>query len=507
MGRRWWLVLLMCASVGAQQVDRSDPDAVAAAYVAAVESGEFAAAIELVGEERLRVGLTALIADFGEGQAFDEEFLEFLFRRQDEAPMDAVIRWYMLPGFLVDDHQVGHQDAVPEYHDRRLVFILPRALRAPLALMLVDGEWSVNLRAMHQDRYGAEGGLWLEELDSWADSADRQAEEEPPRRRALRRASRARSALVGVLYGLIEYAGDHGGRLPPATTWRDALVGYPQDAGIPHADTEAADEPLAVAFNAEAGGLLLPDDPDELRLLPLVTLVPGEQANQVFYLAEFEEVAVVLPDLQYVPDEDEGTRAVELETRAVGLAVGQLLRRGVDEPLDEWLAARAEALAAERGVKERLVLLFEGAIAYAAEHDGRLPGAATWCDDLAPHLPETAADGQPVLISPGTIDAECSFAINAAYAGGDLNQIGWRKPKWLFTETAGCARNTAVEDDAPAAAVRWLATSLAHRPVLGAWLVSLRGETYWRPMSAAGFLPGPPAPMLGEPPPAVPGIW
>lgn len=504
MGRRWWLVLLMCASVGAQQVDRGDPEAVAAAYLAALEAGEFAAAIELVGEERLRAELTAVLNQLADEVPVDDYTVAAMLLREAERPQDAVFRLLLLPGFLVDDGERAMRDEATNQDELRLFVDTPLQHRALLVMVRVDGEWSVNLRSMHQDRYGAEGGLWLEWLDSWADSADRQAEEEPPRRRALRRASRARSALGGVLYGLLEYAGDHGGRLPPATTWRDALVGYPQDAGIPHADTEAADEPLAVAFNAEAGGLLLPDDPDELRLLPLVTLVPGEQANQVFYLAEFEEVAVVLPDLQYVPDEDEGTRAVELETRAVGLAVGQLLRRGVDEPLDEWLAARAEALAAERGVKERLVLLFEGAIAYAAEHDGRLPGAATWCDDLAPHLPETAADGRPVLISPGTIDAECSFAINAAYAGGDLNQIGWRKPKWLFTETAGCARNTAVEDDAPAAAVRWLATSLAYRPVLGAWLVSLRGEAYWRPVSATRFHP---APMLGGPQTAVPGMW
>ena len=49
---------------------------------------------------------------------------------------------------------------------------------------------------------------------------------------------------------------------------------------------------------------------------------------------------------------------------------------------------------------------------YADEHEGRLPAAETWCDDLLPYI-----RGEEAFLCPAAPDLQCAYAFNAALSG------------------------------------------------------------------------------------------
>ena len=58
------------------------------------------------------------------------------------------------------------------------------------------------------------------------------------------------------------------------------------------------------------------------------------------------------------------------------------------------------------------------ALAYAQQHDGRLPQGETWCDELRAYT-----KGEDVFTCPEVPDLRCGYAYNAALSGVDAESI------------------------------------------------------------------------------------
>jgi prepilin-type processing-associated H-X9-DG protein len=72
---------------------------------------------------------------------------------------------------------------------------------------------------------------------------------------------------------------------------------------------------------------------------------------------------------------------------------------------------------------------------YANDHDGRLPEADHWCDQVQVYLSNTS---KSVLLCPaGNQTDRCHYALNAKLSGAELNRVGNPAQTVLFVEAEG----------------------------------------------------------------------
>ena len=93
--------------------------------------------------------------------------------------------------------------------------------------------------------------------------------------------------------------------------------------------------------------------------------------------------------------------------------------------------SRAQTVQCMNHVKQLAVSV----MMYANDHDGRLPDADHWCDQVQIYLSNTA---KSVLLCPAGNQADrCHYALNAKLSGAELNRIGSPAQTVLFVEVDG----------------------------------------------------------------------
>jgi prepilin-type processing-associated H-X9-DG protein len=91
--------------------------------------------------------------------------------------------------------------------------------------------------------------------------------------------------------------------------------------------------------------------------------------------------------------------------------------------------ARAQNIQCMNHVKQLAVSV----MLYANDHDGRLPDADHWCDQVQVYLSNTS---QSVLLCPaGDQSDRCHYAFNAKLSNAELNRIGSPAQTVLFVDS------------------------------------------------------------------------
>lgn len=97
--------------------------------------------------------------------------------------------------------------------------------------------------------------------------------------------------------------------------------------------------------------------------------------------------------------------------------------------------ARAKSKAEQIQCVNHVKQLAVSVMLYANDHDGRLPDADRWCDQIQVYLGNAA---QSVLLCPAGNPADrCHYALNAGLSGAELNRLGNPAQTVLFVETEG----------------------------------------------------------------------
>jgi hypothetical protein len=224
----------------------------------------------------------------------------------------------------------------------------------------------------------------------------------------------------------LAYADEHDNRLPLAAVWQDALAPY-LEGDKPFVCPDHPDEECSYAFHAALSETTLPSDWQHRGVTMLFACTGADTPNAVFTLADLKKLT---------------GRHGRFNTVAMCPAgfSGQGLALPVGQSYEDLLAAdRKGELCAIN-----LRTLVEAARAYAKAHDSRLPGAATWCDDLAPLIKPGAAGGN-AFTCPASPEAGCCYAINRALAGKRLKEMVNYGKLVLFLEVGPTQRNAAVD--------------------------------------------------------------
>jgi hypothetical protein len=85
----------------------------------------------------------------------------------------------------------------------------------------------------------------------------------------------------------------------------------------------------------------------------------------------------------------------------------------------------------------------EALLAYAREHDGVLPPANSWCDDIGPYV-KPEANTPDLWRCPATPDLKYGYAINAELAGADIRILEGHESYVLLLHAKSGAKNEAL---------------------------------------------------------------
>jgi prepilin-type processing-associated H-X9-DG protein len=169
-----------------------------------------------------------------------------------------------------------------------------------------------------------------------------------------------------------------------------------------------------------AGKVVDHGGPDEWIIVFSLWAQMGAQAIPPPTVAgDHATVVVTTPPRQLVLAQVDGQWKVDLQ--ATYAALPAPLR----EPFDR--ERRRAQLAESTG---QLRLLVVDAKLYASRHNGRLPDAARWTDDMSGYV-----YGQELLISPAAPRLECAYAMNAALSGQRLADLANPAQTVLFFES------------------------------------------------------------------------
>jgi len=387
------LLLIAALTVGlahtqdAPQVDLTDPQAVAEAYVKACLEGDLETALPLMApDDPIRLVARSFIEEFRrdmerEGFTLDQFMTEFLF-----VPVKL--------GFDYDLVGTQRQDGQAQVTVRR-------TLRIDQELHLVqaeDGTWQVKVLDSLKATTGAGksylaqaiGGGGQSGPDVWLSQANL---------RALHKAMQ-------------EYAEEHDQRLPPADRWVDEIELYLLDRSVLQCPT-APELECGYAMNTEASEADITDRAALGSLLLLFEWPSGERNA----MAMPEELAVTQP---LRPN---GSIACASATgNTLVLPKGMTF---ADVRAAEQLGSECEG---------HLRALGKAARKFARDHDGMLPSADNWQDELALYLLE-GGGGEEVFTCPVAPDVDIAYALNRDLAGKQATELTGHDRLVLFFES------------------------------------------------------------------------
>lgn len=157
----------------------------------------------------------------------------------------------------------------------------------------------------------------------------------------------------------------------------------------------------------------------------------GDTVEPAVVQEETATVTVRPEPIQLVLVQQEGRWKLDPEATYASLP------ESIHQTLEPLLArARGQALATASLSNLREIAL--AGMIFANDHDGRLPQADTWMDDLAPYV-----RSEQVFKSPLAPDLEWGYAMNEALAGMDVYDLYYPTQVVLFFESDLGTRNAA----------------------------------------------------------------
>lgn len=421
---------LWCALAGAADLDRRDPQAVAGAYLKAIEAQDAKAVLALVTADK---GVTA--------------FLKIAVAQMKDGPQAGMLQAQGLGELAVLPMGLGGGQTLgaPVTAGATATYTLKHTLELNSRLVLAkqaDGTWLVDLRASLQATAG-EGrkSAMLSAIDmmgAMPETTVAMAENQ------VKQPWECANKMRGFNEAINAWCEEHGDKYPLAAVWMDQLEPYLEKTPgtKPFACPDHADEEFSFAFNAELSGKPRIQGWEAQNHTPLLACVPGDKANLTF---KPDDLAKLKP------------RHGQLNTWLSASGQQFMLREGWS-PDRLWNEDKANS-----DCQTRLRDLVTALKAFAKAHNGRLPAAASWCDDLEPLLRAKGADkpfGCPASTQPG-----CCYAYNQELDGADLAKLVNHRKIVAFIETKPGPRNQALRPQALGAGSHYTAWNAGGAPV------------------------------------------
>lgn len=179
-------------------------------------------------------------------------------------------------------------------------------------------------------------------------------------------------------------------------------------------------------------------------------LFAGDSAEPAVIQEETATVTIRPQPIQFVLTQQEGQWKLDLEATYASLPEAV---RSTFEPMVARARGQAQAVSSLNNLRQIAL----AGLMYAADHEGRLPDADTWMDDLAPYVNNTEVYKSP--LAPGL---EYGYAMNEALSGKPLDVIGNLAETVLFFESNLGTRNAVGGPEAIAdRAQRWTGIAFA----------------------------------------------
>ena len=378
----------------APPVDRKNPEAVVRAYMKACEGGDVKAAVALLDDKPgIRQGLAKLV-DENHGAP------------EPGAPnlVDIMREYLFVPGMVA----VGGPTTVQAKPGADAIFTVttqvPMTAQAFQLVKGADGNWSIDLEKSLKLTTGKAESMLMSMLTltpppppPGPDGAPGPGviTEGPPESTDWEAQSRIRD----LASALRSYAAHHGNKLPPAATWTDEMEKYCLDRSILHRKGLKPGE-FGYAINVNAAGKPLPDNWEQQRAVVIVYESTDLSRNAA-------------GDPEALPRRKPGSPAASFATACYDVFA---------LPVGMTLLEYNEARIADEGCQKHLQTIANALLAYARDHDGLLPPAATWCDDIGLYLDpgELTAD---LFRCPANPDAKFAYALNADLAGKNVHTL------------------------------------------------------------------------------------
>ncbi|MBI5833559.1 MAG: hypothetical protein HZB16_14765 [Armatimonadetes bacterium] len=414
MGRWRWMAIGLLAGVAAwaqaPAVDRTKPEAVAQAYLNAVQRSDLVAVREFSAREKnLDTFLTLFVGQMTrgpEGQLLSEVGL-------------AELALFPMPKstlMAVPAPATAGADKVT-YDLTKTVTLQPKLVLAKQA----DGTWLVDLAASLQAT-APDGKSVIMSIAKMMDAVPEGALAEPEDAQPWQCMSKLRE----LAQALRSYAEEHRDKLPAAATWYDELLPYLEDPKAmvcPDHD----DEEFSYAFNAELGGTELNNDWEHQRRTVTLACVKGDAANMTF-----------------TPNRLDALRGRHGKTIIYATATGEAMVLP-----DDWTFERATRDQEQSDAcSERMRNLAKALKEYAAGHDGKLPPADGWLEALRPLVAKPRDGGSPFVCPAAANAALISYAYSPALAGKRLAGMVNLRKVLAFAEIEGSEGAPLVADKA-----------------------------------------------------------
>jgi len=382
-------------------VDRTDPQAVAEAYLDAIEAGDVQGALALLGADAaLKEGLQMATQEIqreggGEGGGFKRIVTEI--------------------GFLPVGQAKTERELVGEVKDAEATFSVSVRIPDEKKLVLTkdaEGKWSVDFERSITATTGLKTSFIVDEVVRQGPGG--------PNSAAMRDGAKLET-IAQAARAVLQWADEHDGRLPPAETWLDDVEAYSLTSDRLSKPGAGKGE-CGYGLNAALAGQTLPESMEERAGLVLL-----------FECADFGRNLVGDPDQDLEPPVEEGAPAF--------IATADGMAHAVDPEAtpSETLAA----VAANDVCVAHLKTIVRAMRMYAREHDGCLPKAQSWCDDIQPYLVELGAPDD-VLRCPAAPKLEYGYAMNQALAGLDARSLKEHRHWVLVLHATDGTRNESV---------------------------------------------------------------
>jgi len=437
--------LLVLGSIAAAQpqpaapVDRTDPVAVAEAYLAAVREGNVEQAVALLAQDPDQPAVAQLVQAIA-----------------GELPQQGFNFWDIFQEFLLIP--IGADlaaEAGPAEQGEGTVTVPFRRVFEQQAKVVLkqqdDGTYAVDLLETIKQTTGRDQSFLATQFRGGGGPDG--AGDNP---------WQCQEHLRVLAQALTDYAAEHDGKLPEAETWCDDILPYVLDRENFTCPAGAGLE-CAYAYNSDVAGQELPNDWQARREMVLLFESDLGMWNATASAADMPT------DLTRHP---RGLNIATAEGNTTVIPLGYTL----EEVQTQWREAET--------CQQRLSALCQVAKAYAQDNDGRLPAGDSWTDDLAPYLAAGpgVAPGQDALVCPARPNLACGYAMNEELAGANIRELVGHRRLVLFFETEEDGYNVAAPLTAATPEVRHL-QQWGPDPG-GSYLGFLDGHTEMRPAGA-----------------------
>ncbi|MCE5217609.1 hypothetical protein LLH03_11350 [bacterium] len=384
----------------APEVDRTNPEAVVKAYVAACERRDIDTGVALLNlDPKLQTSF--------------HQIAEELMREPPGTNLpDLITEFSFLPGGV---RAVPSSTQVQTGKDQATVTLTedkPRQ-RTFVVTKTPDGKWAVDLRASILKTTGQKSSFLFDQI---MQEVQQRGGGQPQADRWV-----SQERLGALTNNLREYIAEHGNKVPAAATWMDDLERYCLDGSFLHRPGLAKDQ-YGYALNVKLAGTTLPKT--------------GEEQSRLILVYETNDpVRNAAGD----PAEELPTTGTPEAPPYVALGTGEVIALPPGTTLEQYLEDDKQ----QQQCRSNLRTLGKAFRAYARDHDGMLPPAASWCDDISPYVP-------PEQLKPELFRCPClpmfdyGYAMNSELAGTDIRIQQDQSKQTLLLHAKAGVRNEAL---------------------------------------------------------------